>query len=88
MKHPSDIAWPEFEPRCYRSVANHTTSWAMEAPSIMPVSFFCLVLISINILVYYYNNITLPFCLCQQVDSHNNKTGAGFSRQPFPKYYA
>ena len=26
MKHPSDIARPGFEPRCYRSVANHATT--------------------------------------------------------------
>ena len=29
MKHPSDIAWPGFEPRCCRSVTNLATSQAM-----------------------------------------------------------
>ena len=34
MKHLYDIAESGFEPRCYKSVANHSTNWAMEAPDI------------------------------------------------------
>jgi len=31
VKHPSDIARLGFEPRWYKSVANHATSYAVEA---------------------------------------------------------
>jgi len=27
MEHPSDIAWPMFEPRCYRSVVSRARPW-------------------------------------------------------------
>jgi len=33
MKRPSDKAQPRFEPRCYRSMANHAIGYAMEVAS-------------------------------------------------------
>jgi len=34
MKHPSDIAWHGFEPRCYTYVANYTTIYTLTAPEL------------------------------------------------------